>query len=92
MVAVNFYKSYIEYTGTILLFNKINGFDMILDEERAKLVAFEIGFAVLNLIKDERSVNSENICELLEKKRLSMENVLHRFVLKGTAELVRKGF
>ncbi|WP_455821365.1 hypothetical protein [Pseudomonas cerasi] len=74
------------------MFYKLNEVDMILDEERAKLVAFEIGFAVLNLIKDERSVNSENICELLEHKRRSMENVLHRFVLKGTAELVRKGF
>ncbi|BCQ42420.1 hypothetical protein ERHA54_50230 (plasmid) [Erwinia rhapontici] len=55
-------------------------------------MAFETGFTVLNLIKEERSVASENICELLDQKRRSLENELPRFVLKVPLNWSEKGF
>jgi len=65
---------------------------MYLDEEKSRVIACEIGYAVLMLLKKGEPVSQENISFLLENKRTEVDDVLHKLLLKGTAQLIRNGF
>lgn len=65
---------------------------MILDEEKARVIACEIGYAVLKIIKKGDAITQDNISSLLEHKRAEVDDVLHKLLLKGTAQLIRNGF
>lgn len=64
---------------------------MYLDEEKSRVIACEIGYAVLMLLKKGEPVSQENISFLLENKRTEVDDVLHKLLLKGTAQLIRNG-
>ncbi|WP_455865372.1 hypothetical protein [Pantoea agglomerans] len=65
---------------------------MVLDEEKARVIACEIGYAVLKIIKKGDAITQDNISSLLEHKRAEVDDVLHKLLLKGTAQLIRNGF
>lgn len=70
------------------------GMDMSRDElleDRAAFIAGEIGGAVVELIIDGVVIDCEAIVDRLEAKRKTVGNMIHKGVLRGAAEFVRKG-
>lgn len=70
------------------------GMDMDRDElreERAAFIACEIGGAVVDLIIEGVAINRDVIVDQLEAKRRSVGNVIHKGLLRDSAEFMRKG-
>lgn len=70
------------------------GMDMKRDElleDRAAFIAGEIGGAVVELIIGGAEIDRDAIVERLEAKRRSVGNVIHKGLLRDSAEFVRKG-
>ncbi len=70
------------------------GMDMERDElleDRAAFIAGEIGGAVVELIIDGAKIDRDAIVERLEAKRKAVGNVIHKGLLRDSAEFVRKG-
>lgn len=42
--------------------------------------------------KKRDAITQDNISSLLENKRAEVDDVLHKLLLKGTAQLIRNGF
>lgn len=62
-----------------------------LEDERAELIAGEIGGTVLDLIARNIEINKDNIIGFLEAKRRYAEGEVHKGYLKDAIEMVRKG-
>lgn len=70
------------------------GMDMERDElleDRAAFIAGEIGGAVVKLIIEGVVIDRDAIVDRLEAKRRSVGNVIHKGLLRDSAEFVRKG-
>lgn len=70
------------------------GMDMERDElleDRAAFIAGEIGGAVVELIIEGVVIDRDAIVGKLEAKRRSVGNVIHKGLLRDSAEFVRKG-
>lgn len=70
------------------------GMDMGRDElleDRAAFIAGEIGGAVVELIITGEAIDRDAIVDKLEAKRRSVGNVIHKGLLRDSAEFVRKG-
>lgn len=70
------------------------GMDMERDElleDRAAFIAGEIGGAVVDLIIEGVVIDRDSIVGKLEAKRRSVGNVIHKGLLRDSAEFVRKG-
>lgn len=70
------------------------GMDMVRDElleDRAAFIASEIGGAVVELIIGGVVISRDAIVDILEAKRKSVGNVIHKGLLRDAAEFVRKG-
>lgn len=70
------------------------GMDMERDElleDRAAFIAGEIGGAVVDLIIEGVVIDRGAIVDRLESKRRSVGNVIHKGLLRDSAEFVRKG-
>lgn len=60
-------------------------------EDRAAFIAGEIGGAVVDLIIEGVVIDRDAIVGKLEAKRRSVGNVIHKGLLRDSAEFVRKG-
>ena len=60
-------------------------------EDRAAFIAGEIGGAVVELIIGGVVISHDSIVDSLEAKRKAVGNVIHKGLLRDTAEFVRKG-
>lgn len=60
-------------------------------EDRAAFIAGEIGGAVVELILGGVVIDRDAIVNSLEAKRKAVGNVIHKGLLRDTAEFVRKG-
>ncbi|MBA7877237.1 MULTISPECIES: hypothetical protein [unclassified Citrobacter] len=60
-------------------------------EDRAAFIAGEIGGAVVELIIGGVVINRDAIVDSLEAKRRAVGNVIHKGLLRDSAEFVRKG-
>lgn len=60
-------------------------------EDRAAFIAGEIGGAVVELIIGGIVISQDAIVDSLEAKRKSVDNVIHKGLLRDAAEFVRKG-
>lgn len=70
------------------------GMDMERDElleDRAAFIAGEVGGAVVDLIIAGEVIDRDAIVGKLEAKRRSVGNVIHKGLLRDSAEFVRKG-
>lgn len=70
------------------------GMDMGRDElldDRAAFIAGEIGGAVVELIISGVVISRDAIVDSLEAKRRAVGNVIHKGLLRDSAEFVRKG-
>lgn len=70
------------------------GMDMERDElleDRAAFIAGEIGGAVVELIIEGAVIDRDAIVDKLEAKRRRVGNVIHKGLLRDSAEFVRKG-
>lgn len=62
-----------------------------LEDERAELIAGEIGGTVLDLIARNIEINKDNIVGFLEAKRRYADNEIHKEYLGNAVVMVRNG-